>query len=236
MEIKTKKFYYAKSDILFKMVVASEKGKDILKAIIEDALKIKLDFLEILNNELTLENIKEQGKRVDCLAKCGDTIYNVEINASNRKYIRERNLRYVMSKHVAQFEKGEGYYKVKKSIQINLDWDVNYDKVKKEYMLREADNNDDLFSENIKIYSFDMEKLRKLCYTKNKKSLEYKYLTMLAIDNKKDLLEYSKGDKIMEKYSEKTIEINEKDMYNDMFTKEEDDALLYKSAIECARG
>ena len=229
----SKKFYSSKSDSLFKSVVGCEKGKRILKAVIEDALKIKIDKLEIINNEIEKNNIKEMGKRVDCLVKSGNNIINIEVNSSVSQAIKDRNLRFMMAKHISQYKEGESYYTAKRIVQINLDWGVRYKKIKKEYMLYEKDDRKDIFSDDITIYSFDMEKLKRMCYDEDERCNEYKYITMLAIDDKERLIEYTKGDEIMEEYSNEAIELN--NTYTDMLTWEEDDKLIRESEKLYAR-
>ena len=56
---------------------------------------------------------------------------------------------------------------------------------------------------------------------------------MLAIDNKERLIEYTKGDEIMEEYSNEAIELN--NTYTDMLTWEEDDKLIRESEKLYAR-
>jgi len=56
---------------------------------------------------------------------------------------------------------------------------------------------------------------------------------MLAIDDKERLIEYTKGDEIMEEYSNEAIELN--NTYTDMLTWEEDDKLIRESEKLYAR-
>ena len=54
------RIYSCKSDSMFKSVVACEKGKSILKAVIEDALKIDVGNIILLNSEFEKEHISEK--------------------------------------------------------------------------------------------------------------------------------------------------------------------------------
>ena len=141
IEIKDEnKIVCAKSDALFKNVVGCEKGKHILKAILEEVLNIKIDDITIINNELEKMSTKEKGKIVDCVAISKNALYNVEVNRTDTEVIRNRNLRFIMNKHISQFRSGEDYYKINKSVQINLDWGATYDDIVKRYMFREENN------------------------------------------------------------------------------------------------
>lgn len=232
---KENKIVCAKSDALFKNVVGCEKGKHILKAILEELLNIKIDDITIINTELEKMSTKEKGKFVDCVVTCKGTLFNVEINRRDTESIKNRNLRFIMTKHINQFRKGEDYYKVHKSIQINLDWGAKYDDIKKVYMFREENNSEDILSEDIVVYKINMDKVGKLCYTCDRDNFEYKYLGMLALEDKEKLLEYCKGDEIMEDYAKDTIELNNNDIYKDIFTREEDEELIRKSELLYAR-
>ena len=84
-------------DVVFKGVF--ERNKDILKKFLISTLDLKLDIdsakIEILNNELITENIKEYQKRVDILVVLNDTIYiDIEINRSNFEKVKKRNSLY----------------------------------------------------------------------------------------------------------------------------------------------
>jgi len=78
-----------------------------------------------------------------------------------------------------------------------------------------------------------MKKLKRMCYDEDERCNEYKYITMLAIDDKERLIEYTKGDEIMEEYSKEAIELN--NTYIDMLTWEEDDKLIRESEKLYAR-
>ena len=79
-----------------------------------------------------------------------------------------------------------------------------------------------------------MEKIGELCYTKNIYG-KYKYLKMITIENKEDLLDYTKGDSIMEEYAKELLKVNDLNIYNDILTKEEDDILIRESEKLFAR-
>ena len=84
-------------DVMFKGVF--EKNTDILKRFLISILDLKLDVnktkIEVLNNELVKENIREYQKRVDILVVLNDTIYiDIEVNRSNFDRVKLRNSMY----------------------------------------------------------------------------------------------------------------------------------------------
>jgi len=227
-------FYDAKYDTVFKNVVGCEKGKHILKAIIECALGIKLDEITLINTELTKGSVKEQGKTTDCIVTSGNKVINVEVNRSVDQGVKDRNARYIMTKHINQFRVSESYTKVIYSIQINLDWKADYKEYKKEYMIREKSNPNDVYTDKLLIVTFNMKKLLDLWYNKDE-NFEYKYLAMLAIDNKEKLEKYCKGDKIMEDFKENVIDINDNDIYKDILSKEKDNMMVIEAGLHYAK-
>lgn len=223
-----------KSDALFKSVVGCEKGKSILKNVLEEILEKKIKFLEIKNNELEKNSIWEQGKRVDCIAKIDDMFIDIEINTGMSKAIRDRNLRYLLSKYLNQYKEGDSYYTSRKGVLIDMDWNRDYDKLVSKYELREENGKKDIYSDKLVVYKIDMEKFKNSCYTKEE-GLKYKYLKMLTIEDKEELLKYTKGDKIMEKYAKDTIDMNNDDEFKDILTWEEDQRLIMESALLYAK-
>lgn len=84
-------------DVVFKGVF--EKNLDLLKRFLISTLELKLDVdntkIELLNNELIKENVREYQKRVDILVVLNDTIYiDIEVNRSNFERVKLRNSMY----------------------------------------------------------------------------------------------------------------------------------------------
>ena len=77
--------------------------------------------------------------------------------------MKDRNARYIMTKHINQFRVSDSYFKIVYSVQIKLDWGVTYEEAKKVNMLREYDNPNDVYTNKIIIMAFNMEKLLKEC-------------------------------------------------------------------------
>lgn len=112
-------------DVMFKGVF--EKNTDILKIFLISTLKLNLNAndtkIEILNNELVKENIKEYQKRVDILVVLNDTIYiDIEINRSNFDRVKQRNSMYCDKLYSMLLDMGDKTTKLKdvSLYQLNL--------------------------------------------------------------------------------------------------------------------
>ncbi|MBQ4262802.1 MAG: hypothetical protein IJB83_00970, partial [Bacilli bacterium] len=117
------------------------------------------------------------------------------------------------------------------SVQINLDYNKEEDDYKKVYMFREENNKDDLFTNKIKIMTFNMAKLLEVWYNSDINNFEYKYLAMLAIDSKEKLEKLPLEDDIMEEYKNGVIDINNNDEFKDILTKEEENERVDRASL-----
>ncbi|MBQ4263749.1 MAG: hypothetical protein IJB83_05895, partial [Bacilli bacterium] len=117
------------------------------------------------------------------------------------------------------------------SVQINLDYNKEEDDYKKVYMFREENNKDDLFTNKIKIMTFNMAKLLEVWYNSDINNFEYKYLAMLAIDSKEKLEKLPMEDNIMEEYKNGVIDINNNDEFKDILTKEEENERVDRASL-----
>ena len=61
------KFYSCRYDRTFKEVFLNSKNEDLLKALLEDILKVKIEIKKILPTELIVGNNIIKSKRVDAL-------------------------------------------------------------------------------------------------------------------------------------------------------------------------
>ena len=78
------KFYTCKNDRTFKEVFLNPNNSDLLKALLEVILKIKIDKLEIKKTELLSGNVNIRDKRVDALVYTGNKKIEIEINSENK--------------------------------------------------------------------------------------------------------------------------------------------------------
>ena len=89
------KFYSCKYDRAFKEVFLKEENKDLLKALLETILKIKINEIKIIPNELNDRNIKIKRKILDALIETNIGKIGIEVNSNNKPYVHLRNMTYI---------------------------------------------------------------------------------------------------------------------------------------------
>ena len=104
-----------------------ERNLELLKSFLISTLELKLDVdstkIEISNNELLKENVKEYQKRVDILVILNDTIFiDFEINRSSFEKVKLRNSLYCDKLYSVLLEMGDKTTKLKDIYlyQLNL--------------------------------------------------------------------------------------------------------------------
>ncbi len=232
-----KKYYTAKADLVFKTIMIEE--PIILEKIIEAVTKEKLVDLEILNSELPITSIEVKSHRLDILVRKDNNLLDLEMNNGVLKYTKFRNFLYLMDKINNMVEKGKNYTNVldKEFILINLNYKDKIEKEEKNNIIREYKIQDEsgFYLDNIKVYDVHLDLLKKLWYILSSKEKEiYKYLYMLDLE-KKELEDFTKGDRNMENYKDKLNKLNSDDEFVDRISAEEDRLYCYNSDIEIAK-
>ena len=219
-----KKFYNGKYDIVFKTVLCDETKPYMLKTFLEHILKIDIDELIYLQNELKVNDVNEKRKIIDLLVKSKEKYIHIELNQSHKDYLHVRNFCYFTNLYSKHTRKGENYNMVSEFIHIDFTYGKKDEKEYREYYVMDKDNS--LYIENMKIIEYNMDRITGYWYNGDRKKIEeYKYLMMLGLD-RKSLEEISKGDKYMEEYRKKVEEINDSDIYTPWITPEEDERMI----------
>ena len=238
MEEKNKKeFFTCRYDIAFKEVFMKEENKDILIALIESILNIKIKDITYLNLEKNNGNIYVRRKHFDFHVKTEKENIHIEVNNYLEDYVRPRNMAFICNTYSREVLRGEEYDESTEFIQINLTYKmINEYKEKNKFHDEEAliiyklrDETGKNFVNNFTIYEFNMDYYLNLWYSKDEKLIDkYKYLIMLDL-NKKDLNELSKKDKVINKYMEEVNKINEDPEFYEYISAEEDNRKIENS-------
>ncbi len=227
------KFYTAKNDLVFKAIMLTK--QNILKKIIESVLEEEIKEITILNNELTVINVKSKKRVVDILVRIKNQYIDVEMNNNQEEYIKIRNGTYLFNMINESIGKGETYAQILKNeyIGINLTYHNGGSEIRNEYLLQKR--NGETYIKNLRIIEINMEKLKKEWYTLSRKEQErYKYLKMLDM-NKESLEKFTnEGDAIMKEYEEAIKKLNVDEEFRMHITEEEDERLMYESSMELA--
>ena len=227
--IKYKRFYTCRFDRPFKEVFLNPKNKDLLKALLELVLEIKIDRIEIRSTELLSGNIGVKDKRVDALVYAGDKKIEIEINSENRDYVRPRNMAYLCNIYQSHTLRGEEYNEDTDIIQINFTYGLGEKKeAKRKYKVRDKEGKE--YVKNFKIYEINMDYYKKIWYDKNEDEIEKnKYIVMLDLD--KEELEKMPKDKIVDKYITNVTIVNDDPEFQEYMSKEEDERKIKNSLL-----
>ena len=193
-----KEFYTCKNDRAFKEVFLNPNNSDLLKALLEFILKIKIDKLEIKKTELLSGNVNIKDKRVDAIVHTGNKKIEIEINSQNKDYLHTRSTAYICNIYQSNANVGDTYNEDTDIIQVNLTWGLgrNNDEMKIYKIMNEKG---ELYVKNFIIYEINMDYYDKIWYSKNEEEIKKnQYMIMLDLD-KKELKNMLK-DKIVDKY------------------------------------
>ena len=227
------KFYTCRYDIAFKEIFMNHKNKDILVALLESVLNIKIKELSYLNNEKMVDNINVKRKHFDLHIKTETENIQIEVNNYFNDYTRPRNMAYICNTYAHEILRGEEYNEQIQIIQINFTYGLNklgkyYDKEKLRIYYMQ-DNTNKKYVNNIMIYELNMDYYMNLWYSNDEKEIEkYKYIIMLDL-KKNDLENLSKKDKVVTRYMEEIERINEDSDFYEYMSAEEDNRKIENS-------
>ena len=224
-----KKFYSCRYDRTFKEVFLNPKNEDLLKALLEDILKIKIEIKKILPTELIVGNNIIKSKRVDALILTTNKKIEIEINASINEYVYVRNMAYICNVYSTNALVGDSYNQDIDIIQINLTWGLDYEESKREFRI--SDKNGNVYVKNLLIMEINMEYYKKIWYSKDEKKIKENELLVMLDLNEGELKKMPKSDKISEKYIESVTIVNNDPFFQEYMSHEEDQRKMQNSLI-----
>ena len=230
---KIAKFYTCKNDRAFKEVFLNPNNSDLLKALLEFILKIKIDKLEIKKTELLSGNVNIKDKRVDAIVHTGNKKIEIEINSQNKDYLHTRSTAYICNIYQSNASVGDTYNEDTDIIQVNLTWGLgrNNDEMKIYKIMNEKG---ELYVKNFIIYEINMDYYDKIWYSKNEEEIKKnQYMIMLDLD-KKELKNMPK-DKIVDKYITNVTIVNDDPEFQKYMSEEEDKKKIQNSLLSEAK-
>ena len=228
-----KEFYTCKNDRAFKEVFLNPNNSDLLKALLEFILKIKIDKLEIKKTELLSGNVNIKDKRVDAIVHTGNKKIEIEINSQNKDYLHTRSTAYICNIYQSNASVGDTYNEDTDIIQVNLTWGLgrNNDEMKIYKIMNEKG---ELYVKNFIIYEINMDYYNKLWYSKNEDEIKKNlYLIMLDLDKKE--LENMPKDDIVDKYITNVTIVNDNPEFQKYMSEEEDKKKIQNSLLSEAK-
>ena len=226
-------FYTCKNDRAFKEVFLNPNNSDLLKALLEFILKIKIDELEIKKTELLSGNVNIKDKRVDAIVHTGNKKIEIEINSQNKDYLHTRSTAYICNIYQSNANVGDTYNEDTDIIQVNLTWGLgrNNDEMKIYKIMNEKG---ELYVKNFIIYEINMDYYDKIWYSKNEEEIKKnQYMIMLDLDKKE--LENMPKDKIVDKYITNVTIVNDDPEFQKYMSEEEDKRKIQNSLLSEAK-
>ena len=226
-------FYTCRNDRAFKEVFLNPNNSDLLKALLEFILKIKIDKLEIKKTELLSGNVNIKDKRVDAIVHTGNKKIEIEINSQNKDYLHTRSTAYICNIYQSNASVGDTYNEDTDIIQVNLTWGLgrNNDEMKIYKIMNEKG---ELYVKNFIIYEINMDYYDKIWYSKNEEEIKKnQYMIMLDLD-KKELKNMPK-DKIVDKYIANVTIVNDDPEFQKYMSEEEDKRKIQNSLLSEAK-
>ena len=227
------KFYTCRNDRAFKEVFLNPNNSDLLKALLEFILKIKIEKLEIKKTELLSGNVNIKDKRVDAIVHTGNKKIEIEINSQNKDYLHTRSTAYICNIYQSNASVGDTYNEDTDIIQVNLTWGLgrNNDEMKIYKIMNEKG---ELYVKNFIIYEINMDYYDKIWYSKNEDEIKKnQYMIMLDLD-KKELKSMPK-DKIVDKYITNVTIVNDDPEFQKYMSEEEDKKKIQNSLLSEAK-
>ena len=226
-------FYTCRNDRAFKEVFLNPDNSDLLKALLEFILEIKIDKLEIKKTELLSGNVNIKDKRVDAIVHTGNKKIEIEINSQNKDYLHTRSTAYICNIYQSNASVGDTYNEDTDIIQVNLTWGLgrNNDEMKIYKIMNEKG---ELYVKNFIIYEINMDYYDKIWYSKNEEEIKKnQYMIMLDLD-KKELKSMPK-DKIVDKYITNVTIVNDDPEFQKYMSEEEDKKKIQNSLLSEAK-
>ena len=226
-------FYTCRNDRAFKEVFLNPNNSDLLKALLEFILKIKIDKLEIKKTELLSGNVNIKDKRVDAIVHTGNKKIEIEINSQNKDYLHTRSTAYICNIYQSNASVGDTYNEDTDIIQVNLTWGLgrNNEEMKIYKIMNEKG---ELYVKNFIIYEINMDYYDKIWYSKNEEEIKKnQYMIMLDLD-KKELKNMPK-DKIVDKYITNVTIVNDDPEFQKYMSEEEDKKKIQNSLLSEAK-
>ena len=226
-------FIHAEMTHAFKEVFLNPNNSDLLKALLEFILKIKIDKLEIKKTELLSGNVNIKDKRVDAIVHTGNKKIEIEINSQNKDYLHTRSTAYICNIYQSNASVGDTYNEDTDIIQVNLTWGLgrNNDEMKIYKIMNEKG---ELYVKNFIIYEINMDYYDKIWYSKNEEEIKKnQYMIMLDLD-KKELKNMPK-DKIVDKYITNVTIVNDDPEFQKYMSEEEDKRKIQNSLLSEAK-
>ena len=220
------KVYTAKNDRLFKTIANGKDGKEILEALLSTIFNERVEILQFIPVELSLDTESERKKTLDVLVRVNNSIINVEMNAQGlSEIVKIRNLSYLCKLFSNNIKKGEGIDTETKFLQINLIY--NYKRAKRLMNKVYLKDEDGIYTENFGTWNVYMEKAEEICYNNEEERKRLRYLLMLNM-TPEELKDFFPEDEIIKKFRDEIMRLNSDTKFIREISEEEEKIMISK--------
>ena len=242
------KYFKLSNDGMFKLVMSDKK---IMSTFLERVLNTKVNNISIVDKssgkklnpikvkqylmqEMKNNNIHVKKKTLDLLVLTDDSIIDVEYNSIFDEETAKRNYAYISSIYANTIKKFGKYKTMPNIIQINIcssikeDYDIDNHYIK-------GENYKNVLVNNINIIVINIEKYKKMLYTKNEKSIKQFSHFIMFDCNKKKLEKLSIYDNYIKEVKDMLNEYNREDNMYGFLMDDESKEIFIERRINRAR-
>ena len=227
------KYYTCKYDRPFKEIMLNEKNEYLLIELLEYILKKEVQDIVINTVERNTGNLKVKRKTYDLLLTTNVGKIEIEVNARMEAHVHPRNMAYIADLYAHHTLLKEKYDEEVMIMQINLTYKIgkNKDPIKVYYV---QDEKGEKYVKNLKIYEINMDYYLNLWENgSEEEKKKNRILIMLGLDRGK-LEEFSKIDKVVEKYMKELDKLNSNPEFRLYMSAEEDERKIHNSRMYAA--
>ncbi len=134
-----------------------------LKTFLEHILKIEIDEIEFLQNELSVSDVGERKKTVDLLVKPKNKYIHIELNQSHKNYLHIRNFCFFTNLYSKNTRKGKEFDLTSEFVHIDLSYGKKDELEKRTYYVMDEDGY--LYIENMKIIEYNMDRIGSITFS-----------------------------------------------------------------------
>ena len=229
-DIKNKGFKPLSRDYIFKSVFKqnTKSLKELITILLDGYISKEIDInklnISIIDSELPKNKTDEYQKKTDIITEFKDTdninkiIVNIEENNTPFKYVKNRNLTYLIACYILLLNEGESYsvLKYRYLYQININLSEKNSMYGEDYTIMVWSNSKQEIDYNIKSIVYNIDYYKNSDYNGDKSDIKYLWLKLITASSYEEIYKLL-GKLVSKKERQRILEVlikMEKDYYN----------------------